>query len=141
MNWVQYKDLLCYLCLCGLVVSPLSLTQEILDSANSVKTFRENSIDAGSFWFFTNTKLTMLTLLSILYYHFVAVFSLFASTDVRKCEIRMQGAYEDYISRLHILLDLFIFNGTAKMKLAMLEFLFCGEFVKNSIAARVTQDN
>ena len=30
MNWVQYKDLLCYLCLCGLVVSSLSLIQEIL---------------------------------------------------------------------------------------------------------------
>ena len=60
MNWVQYKDLLCYLCLCGWVVSSLSLTQEILgsnptilifisfiflslNSANSVKTFRENS--------------------------------------------------------------------------------------------------
>ena len=33
MNWVQYKDLLCYLCLCGLVVSSLSLTQEILGSS------------------------------------------------------------------------------------------------------------
>ena len=62
MNWVQYKDLLCYLCVCGLVVSSLSLTQEILgssptmlifdffdfflslNSANSVKPFRENSI-------------------------------------------------------------------------------------------------
>ena len=57
INWVQYKDLLCYLCLCGLVVSPLSLTQDILgsnptilffcflslNSQNSVKTFRENS--------------------------------------------------------------------------------------------------
>ena len=60
-NWVQYKDLLCYLCLYGLVVSSLSLTQEILgstpqcsfliflifilslNSRNSVKTFRENS--------------------------------------------------------------------------------------------------
>ena len=33
MNWVHYKDLLCYLCLCGLVVSSLSLTQEILGSS------------------------------------------------------------------------------------------------------------
>ena len=34
MNWVQYKDLLCYLCLCGLVVvSSLSLTWEILGSS------------------------------------------------------------------------------------------------------------
>ena len=32
MNWVQYKDLNCYLCLCGLVVSSLFLTQEILGS-------------------------------------------------------------------------------------------------------------
>ena len=32
MNWVQYKGLLCYLCLRGLAVSYLSLTQEILGS-------------------------------------------------------------------------------------------------------------
>ena len=38
---------------------------------------------------------------------------------------------KDYISRLHTLLDLLIFNGTAKMKLTMLEFLCCGELVKN----------
>ena len=59
MDWVQFKDLLCYLCLCGTVLSFLSLTQEIvgsntaillgffwsLNSANSVKTFKENSIE------------------------------------------------------------------------------------------------
>ena len=61
MNWVQYNALLCCLWLCGWVVESLSLTQEILgsnpaiflfdfhfflslNSANSVKTFRENSI-------------------------------------------------------------------------------------------------
>ena len=32
MNWVQYTDLLCYHCLCGLVVPSLSLTQAILGS-------------------------------------------------------------------------------------------------------------
>ena len=32
MIWVQYKDLLCCLCVCGWVVEPLSLTQEILGS-------------------------------------------------------------------------------------------------------------
>ena len=32
MNWIQYKDLLCYICLCSLVVSSLSLKQEILSS-------------------------------------------------------------------------------------------------------------
>ena len=32
MNWVQYKDLLCCLWLCGWVVASLSLTQEILGS-------------------------------------------------------------------------------------------------------------
>ena len=60
MNWVQYKDLLSYNCLCGTVVESLSLTQEILGSnpaiflfdlnflsLNSVKAFRENSIDIG----------------------------------------------------------------------------------------------
>ena len=40
--------------------------------------------------------------------------------------------YKQYISRLYILLDLLIFNGTAKTKLAMLAFLYYGEFVKNS---------
>ena len=39
MNWVQYKDLLCYLCLCGLVVSSLSLTQEILGSSPTLLIF------------------------------------------------------------------------------------------------------
>ena len=39
MNWVQYKDLLCYLCLCGLVVSSLSLTQEILGSKPTILIF------------------------------------------------------------------------------------------------------
>ena len=67
MNWVQYKDLLCCLYLCGWVVEPLSLTQEILDSnpaiflfdfnffvtefsdsVNSVKAFRENSNESSS---------------------------------------------------------------------------------------------
>ena len=32
MNWVQFKDPLCYLCVCGTVVSSLSLTQEIVGS-------------------------------------------------------------------------------------------------------------
>ena len=59
MNWVQNKDLLYCLWLCGWVVESLSLKQEILgsnqssfliliflslNSANSVKAFRENSI-------------------------------------------------------------------------------------------------
>ena len=39
MNLVQYKDLLCYLWLCGLVVSFLSLTQEILGSSPTLLIF------------------------------------------------------------------------------------------------------
>ena len=34
MNWVQFKDPLCYLCLAGAVVASWSLTQEIADSNN-----------------------------------------------------------------------------------------------------------
>ena len=34
-----------------------------------------------------------------------AVFSLFSSTGVSKCEIRNQGAYEDYILRLNDTFD------------------------------------
>ena len=59
---------------------------------------------------------------------------LFATNDVIKCEIRNQGIHDDYISRLHALCELFIFNGRAKTKLAMLAFLYYGEFVKNSKA-------
>ena len=48
--------------------------------------------------------------------------SLFPPTDVRKCEIRNQGAHENCISRLHILLVDYwlIFNSMVKMKLVML---------------------
>ena len=60
----------------------------------------------------------------------------FQSTDARKYEIRNQGVHEDYISRLNTLLHYLIFNGRAKTKLAMLAFLYCGEFVKNSIQCR-----
>ena len=80
MNWVQYKDLLCYLCLCGLVVSSLSLTQEILGSNPTLlifyllkffchwiqriqwKTFRENSIIhfiTKTAWVLTISELTV----------------------------------------------------------------------------------
>ena len=48
--------------------------------------------------------------------------SLFAPTDINKLEIRNQGTHEDYISRLHALLDQLIFNSRAKTKLAMLPF-------------------
>ena len=40
--------------------------------------------------------------------------------------------YDDYISRLHALLDSLSFDGRAKTKLAMLVLLYCGDFVKNS---------
>ena len=56
--------------------------------------------------------------------------SLFALTVFSKCEIRDQGVREDYISGLNALLKQLLFNGRAKMKLAMLAFLYCIEFVK-----------
>ena len=59
-------------------------------------------------------------------------FFLFVITDASKCEIRSQEVCKDYISRLHTSLDPLIVIGRAKMKLAMLAFLYCGEFVKNS---------
>ena len=60
MNWAQFKDPLCYLCLAGTVVASWSLTQKVaglnnlfnklyflsLSLLNSVKTFRKNSIVA-----------------------------------------------------------------------------------------------
>ena len=58
--------------------------------------------------------------------------SLFAPTVVSKCEIRNQGVHEDYVSRLHALLEQLIFKARDKTKLAMLAFLHCGEIVKNS---------
>ena len=38
----------------------------------------------------------------------------------------------DYLSGLPTLLVFLILSGTAKIKLAILEFLYCGEIVKNS---------
>ena len=54
----------------------------------------------------------------------------FAPTDVSRCEIRNQGIDEGYNSRLHTWLDKLTFTGRAKTKLAMLAFLYCGEYVK-----------
>ena len=58
---------------------------------------------------------------------------LLAPTDVSKLEIRNQGTHEDYISRLHALLDQLIFNYRAKTKLEMLPFLYLRASLKNSI--------
>ena len=44
---------------------------------------------------------------------------------------------KDYLSRLQTLLVLIILNGTAKMKLAILVFLYCGQIVKNSNETRL----
>ena len=59
--------------------------------------------------------------------------SLWAPSDVSKCEIRDQGVCEDYISKVPSKLDQLICNGIAKVKLAMLVSLSWGEFVKNSV--------
>ena len=45
-------------------------------------------------------------------------------------------AQGDYISSLESLVVLLISNGTAKTKLAILPFWYCGEFVKNSYSPR-----
>ena len=50
--------------------------------------------------------------------------SLVVPIDINKLEIRNQGVKEDYISRLHTLLDQLIFTARVKMKLAMLPFLY-----------------
>ena len=42
----------------------------------------------------------------------------------------------DYISRLQTLLVFLILNNTAKVKLAILAFLYCTEIVKNSITTK-----
>ena len=52
--------------------------------------------------------------------------------DVGKCEITYLWVSEDYISRLRTSLFLFISNGTAKAKLAILACLYCGKSAKNS---------
>ena len=44
----------------------------------------------------------------------------------------MSVVKRDYISRLQTLLVFLILNGTAKTKLAILAFLYCGQIVKNS---------
>ena len=57
--------------------------------------------------------------------------SLFATYDASKFETRYQWMQYDYISRLQTSLVQFLSNDTAKTKLAILAFLYCGEFVKN----------
>ena len=52
---------------------------------------------------------------------------------IGKCEIRYKSVSENYISRLQTSFGWFIFDGTVKMKLAILTFLYCGEFVKTLI--------
>ena len=47
-------------------------------------------------------------------------------------KLEIKGHRGNTNSRLYMLLDLLIFNGTAKTKLAMMSFLYYGEFVKNS---------
>ena len=62
MNWAQLKDPVSHMCLAGALVASLSLTQEVagsspfndkdllsLNSLNSVKTFRKNSIGTVTF--------------------------------------------------------------------------------------------
>ena len=49
---------------------------------------------------------------------------------IGKCEIRYKSVWENYISRLQTSFGWLIFDGTVKMKLAILTFLYCGEFVK-----------
>ena len=70
--------------------------------------------------------------MSTFYFH--AVLSTFAPHDVKKYEIKCQMVLEDYILISHTSLVLLISNSTAKTKLAILTFLCCDEFVKNSIA-------
>ena len=50
MNWTQFKDPLGYPCLAGAVVASWSLTQEVVGSNYSVKTFRENSNNFAPLW-------------------------------------------------------------------------------------------
>ena len=59
--------------------------------------------------------------------------SLFAIYDFCNHGIRYQWKQEFYISMFKTSSVLFISNGTAKTKLAILPFLYCGEFVKTSI--------
>ena len=53
--------------------------------------------------------------------------------DVIKYEIRYQWMFLGYILRLQMLLVRFLSNGTAKIKLAVLTFLYYGEFLINPI--------
>ena len=87
--------------------------------------------------FLETHKLAMLTLLPT----FMLIYSLFVPIDVSKYEIGNQGVYENYISRIQISLDELILNDTAKTKSAMLAFLYCREFVKNSPTDNIVLDS
>ena len=67
--------------------------------------------------FHKHTKLAMFASLPTITIYLQFSF-LFVPTDVIKYEIRNQGVYEVYISRLNALLDQLVFNGRAKTNLA-----------------------
>ena len=78
-----------------------------------------------------NIVIISLTLYS---YKIAVLSSLFTPIDVSKCEIRCQLVQEHYISRLQTSFISLVNSlyGTAKTKLTILAFLYCGEFLKNS---------
>ena len=63
------------------------------------------------------------------FHEICSFFPLFEVYDVSKCKIGYQWVWDNYIYRLHTSLVLFISNGIAKTKLAILVFLYCVEFV------------
>ena len=75
-------------------------------------------------YFYKHTKLAIIL---FPYFQFPL---LFAPYVVSKCEIRCLLVWEHYISRLYASLVLLILNATAKTMLAMLAFLYYGEFVE-----------
>ena len=77
-------------------------------------------------------KLAMLALLPTLYSIYLSFPIYLNQLMLVNVKSRHQKMHGDYISRLHALFNELICNDTTKMKLAMLAFLFCGEFVKNS---------
>ena len=79
--------------------------------------------------FSQHTKLAMLGLLPNLYSSskFQLDLNQFILVNVK---LEINGYVINYNSRIKFLLDELIFNGTAKTKLVMLAFLYCGEFVK-----------
>ena len=92
----------------------------------------------GNRHFYKHTKLAIMTLMPTLYTHIAAFFLHYRHHLMlveSNSKIRCQLLKRDYLSRLQILFVFLIMNSMAKIKLTILEFLYCRKIYEHLINA------